>query len=117
LRIEGKNYKSIVFTVLKEKLLNRTKNQTIRTNYIPRNKIGEKTAIAWKNKQKEKEFLYFVKITEIFPIQIKDITLEIAQRDGFDNINICKAVLMDLNNCGLNQWAFVIRWKEMNDVS
>jgi uncharacterized protein YqfB (UPF0267 family) len=111
LRINGHNYKSLSFTILKEKLLSKEKTQSIRALYIPTYEIGEKIALVFKSENKKKEFLYFVKIEYIEPIRLCDISEKIAKRDGFNTIEECQQCIMKLNHCKINQWVFIIQWK------
>ena len=80
--IDKINYKSLNFTLLEAKLLDDTKTQTYRTNFIPKYKIGETIAIAFK-----KKFLYLAKVKGLYPKKINDFTELEAKRDGFDSIS------------------------------
>lgn len=113
-RVNGKNVKSLSFTLLREALESKTKRQTIRMLFIPGFIEEEEVAIAFKT-DKVKEFLYMSRITEVFPVKLRDITLDIAQRDGFSTIEACQQALMELNNRTLDHWAFVIRWDPEDD--
>lgn len=105
--IEGKQYKSLNFSVLKDKLADKSKTQTYRTTFIPKFKIGEKIALTFK-----KEFLYFVIITEVYPVRLRFINEEEAKRDGFNSILEMQKKIMELNNNDdWDQWGFIIRWE------
>ncbi len=113
MRINGENYKSLTFTVLKKKLLSKEKKQTYRMLYIPTYRIGETIALSFKDKETDlKEFLYLVKITEIIPKQVKDLTLEDAKLDGFENVAEFQECVMDLNHKQMDNWGFLIRWDD-----
>jgi len=104
--------KSILFTVLKDKLLSREKKQTCRTTFIPKYEIGEIVMLKFKENGIKKD-LYPVKITDIYPKQIKDLTISEALLDGFKNSMEFKQKIMELNHLkSLNQWCFIIRWEE-----
>lgn len=117
MRINGKNYKSINFTVLKDKLLKCQKKQTFRTIYIPTFDVGETVAITFRDiKGGKKEFLYFVKITEIFPKKIKELDLKDARLDGFDSVREFQDTVMKLNKItNTDHYGFIIRWRLVKD--
>lgn len=108
--------KSIAFTLLRDKLVQKQKKQTYRLLFIPNFYPGEIIKIVFKHKgengkTKKREELYQAKITEIYPKQLKDITLEEAQRDGFNSIRELQKGVMKLNNIkDLHHWGFIIRW-------
>lgn len=112
MRVEGETMKSILFTVLKDKLLSREKTQTCRTTFIPKYEIGEIVMLKFKENG-IKEDLYPAKITELYPKQLKDFTPEEARMDGFESVKAFQDEIKRLNNVkSLNQWGFIIRWKE-----
>ena len=113
MRFNGKNYKAISFTVMKEKLLSKEKRQTMRMLFIPTYSEGEIVAIVFKDKKKEKEFLYFVIVKKIYPKILRDITLAEAKLDGFDSIKECQECLIDLNKKKLDNWLFITRWEPL----
>ncbi|HEC92904.1 MAG TPA: hypothetical protein ENI51_07950 [Candidatus Atribacteria bacterium] len=101
--------KSLNFSLLKEKLLNNEKNQTIRCKFIPQFKIGEIIKITY-----QKEFLFYAIITHIYPKQLKDINNDEAKRDGFESKIECIKALKKLNNIkDLDHWCFIIRFKRI----
>jgi len=119
MRVNGKNCKSLNFSVLEDKLRAKLKTQTYRTIYFPKYRVNEIIAITFK-----KEFLYLVRVTEIYPKQVKDLTIDEALRDGFESIIDFHAVLFDLNISTKNttlrkkkekdyleQWGMITRWK------
>jgi len=62
--------------------------------------------------------LFVVDITEIFPIQMKSVNLDIALRDGFDSIKEYHEGLAEINQRKFNSsfledWGFVTRWKDV----
>jgi hypothetical protein len=118
--------KSINFTVeeIIPFLIDGRKDQTIRMLFIPDYITGDKVKIVWrkkidKNTNRDK-ILFIASITDIFPIQMKDITIEIAKRDGFKSIDDCKQKLADLNSKDSKKidqmWGFVIRFKKTNET-
>ena len=105
--------KSINFSVLKEKLLDRSKTQTIRCTYLPKYKIGEVIQIKF-----NKEPIFEAKIIDLYPKQLKDLTLEEANRDGFDSVQALWDVLEELNGIkDLDLWCFVIRFKPQPSIT
>ena len=114
MRHNGKSFKAISFTLLKEKLLDRSKQQTMRMLFLPSYLEEEIVALVFKNKiTKEKEFLLLVEITEIYAKKLRDVTLQEAQRDGFTSIEECQECLMELNNRKLDHFVFLTRWKDI----
>ena len=104
--------KSILFTVLKDKLLSREKTQTCRTTFIPKYEIGEIVMLRFKENGVKTD-LYPVKIMDLYPTQIKDFTISEALLDGFTSIKEFQDKIMEINKLkSKNQWCFIIRWKE-----
>ncbi len=105
--------KSINFTVLIDKVRSGEKDQTFRTTYIPDLVPSEKVMLKWKKSEKIRENIKIVEITEVFPIRLKDITDEIAKRDGFDSPEAMRKGLEQINKKKFRDqdWGFVIRWK------
>lgn len=113
--------KSILFTHFREKLLDRTKQQTIRMLMLPGYIISEMLLLRFKHENNTIEELFIVLITELFPLQIKNIDHEIAVRDGFESVEECIWGLASING-GIykktntmkphftERWAFVTRW-------
>ena len=62
MRINGKSYKSLNFTMLEDKLRSKEKDQTYRVLFIPNFEEGEIIAITFK-----KEVLYLAKVLTIIP--------------------------------------------------
>ncbi len=112
MRVGKINYKSLNFTLLEEKLLDDTKTQTYRTNFIPKYKIGEIIAIAFK-----KKFLYLAKVKGLYPKKIKDFTELEAKRDGFDSIAEFQDLIMELNKIkSKDQWGFITQFKRIPNI-
>lgn len=109
--VEDRTMKSILFTVLREKLESREKKQTYRCTFIPKYEVGEIVMLRFK-KDDVKEDLYPVKIMKMYPRQLKDFTLEEARLDGFESIEEFQKEIIKLNKVKLNQWGFIIRFKE-----
>ena len=111
-RINGKLYKSLNFTFLEEKIDDKTKKQTFRTNFIPYYKDKEIVALTFK-----KQFKYFIRILYYYPKQIKDLTLREALRDGFDTIESFQKGVMEINNIkDMNHWGFIIKYEPIKNV-
>lgn len=103
----------IRFTKLISKVRNHTKKQTMR---IPR-----KVPKNWKKKEKVwdvGDILYVsvleklgtAKITSIVKKKLRDITLEDAQKDGFQSIEDCQKCLMRMHKCDLEQEFEIIQY-------
>lgn len=117
--------KSINFTVdeIIPQILDGRKDQTIRMLFIPDYITGEKVKIIWRKKINKNvnhdKPLFVALITDIFPIQMKSITIEIAKRDGFSTVEECKQKLAELNSKDTRRfdqmWGFVIRFKKTSD--
>ena len=117
--------KSINFTIESHfpLLINGKKDQTIRMLFIPDYFVNDKVKIVARKKipgsKNLDRVLFIALVTEIFPIQMKEITLEIARRDGFETINECKEKLAILNSKDMERfdlmWGFVIRFKKTTD--
>jgi len=112
IEIDGvnRNYKSINFTLLRDELIDGTKSQTARTNFIPYFKQEKEkyeiVVIKFKGSP-----LFLVPIENYYPTWIKDLTEEEAKRDGFDDLEDFKRGLMELNKiedsrhiCIIIQW-------------
>jgi hypothetical protein len=114
-RLNGKRYKSLNFTLLREKLEEREKHQTYRMLYVPRYEIGEIIMLTFGHKENDKkEFLYLAKITDMYPKQIKDLTSNEALQDGFESVEEFQTKVMELNGIkSKNQWGFIIRFEEV----
>jgi len=109
----GGSMKSILFTVLEDKLLSREKKQTFRTNFIPTYEISEIVMLRFKYEDGTRKDLYPVKITELYPKQIKNLTLQEAILDGFNTIEKFQEKIMELNKIkSKNHWGFITRWNE-----
>lgn len=94
------------------------KKQTIRMLYVPDHTRGDEFRLIARDSMVDPRHdieCYIGGITEVFPIQLKDITLEIAQLDGFKTVDECKAKLAELNHVKGPRvdlhWGFVIRWE------
>ena len=116
--------KSLPFTHFYEKLMDRSKQQTIRMLMCPTYIITEWLLLRFKFSEKNIRDLFVVIVTELFPIQIKQIDEEIARRDGFDSVEECVWGLASING-GIyiktkrlkknfrERWSFVTRWKDL----
>lgn len=110
--INGKNYKSLNFTLMKEKLLDGSKTQTYRTNFIPTYECGEIIAIKFK-----KEFLFLAKVWNLYPKQIKNLDIEEAKRDGFLSIEDFQDKIMELNKIkSMNHWGFITIFEKIKNI-
>lgn len=107
--IDGKLYKSLNFTVLEDKIDDRSKTQTYRTNFIPYYKDKEIVALTHK-----KVFKYFIRIERYYPKQIKNLTLEEAKRDGFESVKEFQNGIMKINNIkDIEHWGFIIQYQPL----
>lgn len=82
------------FTVLKDKLLDGSKTQTIR---LPRKrplKVGDKLLIYWKLRTKQCKKIGESKILTIERKRFKDLTEEDARRDGFSTLKELREALL-----------------------
>jgi len=103
------------------------KKQTIRLLFIPSYAPDEQIRLIARdssNKEEKVEVECFIgQVTEVFPIQLKTITLEIAKLDGFQTVPECQAKLAELNGLKKHQeramghWGFVIRWEPVTTPS
>lgn len=110
--IDGKNYKSLNFTLLKDKLLSGKKTQTCRILFIPSYKIGEIIAICF-----EKEFLFLAEVTDLYPKPLSSLMLTEALKDGFGSIKEFQDTVMALNNINdLDHWSFITLFKKIPNV-
>lgn len=110
--------KSILFTVLKDKLLSGEKDQTYRLIYIPKYIISEEVNIDFKDNGL-RETLFQAVITDLYPRQMKDLTLEEAHHDGFLSIKDFKTKLIEMHNIKKNaelHWGFIIRFKKASNT-
>lgn len=111
--------KSILFTHLKDKLLDETKDQTYRVLFIPTYEIGEIVEIKFKTIFEVicYETLYLAEIKDVYPKQIKDVSLEEAKRDGFESVEEFQRLVMKINRVkSKNRWGFIIRFKKIKDI-
>jgi hypothetical protein len=113
--------KSILFTHFKEKLLDRTKQQTTRLIVIPRYHVKEDVKLRFKYDDGSEEDLFVVRISTVFPIQMKAATEEIAVLDGFKSIPEYWEALMEINhrkkvNDFLEDWGFITRWEDIDQT-
>lgn len=117
-----------MFTCLKEKLLDESKDQTFRVIFIPTydDMNNEVVNIDFKDEDGKRETLYQAIITEIYPKRIKDVNLEEAKRDGFDSVEEFQEGIVKINfqkrkkkvdkDKYLNRWGFIIRFKKIKNV-
>lgn len=115
--------KSLLFTHFRQKLIDRTKQQTIRLLMCPGYMISESILLKFKWENGEIEDLFIVIVTELFPVQIKNIDEEIAVKDGFESRDECIHGLATINGGiykrtntfkpnFLERWGFVTRWND-----
>jgi len=110
--INGINYKSLNFTLMKDKLLDGSKTQTGRTTFIPKYGIGETIAICF-----NKIFLFLAKVINLYPKQIKDYILKEAKLDGFNSVKEFQDTMMEINNIkSKNHWSFLTVFKKLKNV-
>ena len=106
--------KSISFTHFEDKLLNDSKRRTFRVSFIPTYEIGETVNIAFK-KDKVKKILFEAIIKNIYPKQIKDVSLFEAMLDGFDSVEEFRKGIMEINKVGsLNRYGFFTVFKRVD---
>ena len=74
---------AISFSVMKDKLLDGTKCQTIRKLRKRPVKVGDKIIVYWNQRSKNNEILGITECIEEKAIDLKDVTLEDAEADGF----------------------------------
>jgi hypothetical protein len=100
------------FSVLKDKLLDGSKTQTIR---VPRKhplKVGDKLYIYWKCRTKETEKLGEGIITGIDSKPIFEVTAEQARKDGFVNFQEFVDTWVRLHPKGhADDYVDVVTWK------
>jgi hypothetical protein len=94
------------------------KRQTIRLLFIPDYARGEQINLIARDssvKPRHDISCFTGAVTEVFPIQLKDITPEIAKMDGFTCVGECQNKLAELNGVKIGRidlrWGFVIRWE------
>ena len=74
---------ALSFTVMRDKLLNGTKSQTIRKRRKTPLKVGDKLYIYWKMRTKECKLLGMSEVVSIKTKLLSDVTHEEAIADGF----------------------------------
>jgi hypothetical protein len=85
------------FTVLREKLLDGTKTQTIR---FPRKrpfKVGDNLQVYWKPRTKQCEKLFDAKVTKIETKALGDVDEQDAIKDGFNCLLDFRMAFFDLH--------------------
>lgn len=115
--INGIPFKSLHFSILRDKLVDMTKRQTYRLGYIRNDGLGDLIAIAFRlpddpeTKKKKYEFLNVLWIVEAYyPRQVHDLTEEEADYDGFTFVEDFKKKLKELNpTMKENHWGFITR--------
>ena len=85
---------ALSFSVMKEKLMDGTKCQTIRKLRKRPIKVGDRLVIYWKQRSKNNEHLGVTECTSERVFKLKDVTPQEAWADGFS----CKAELWDWFN-------------------
>ena len=105
--------KSLNFTLLEEELRSYKKKQTYRCIFIPNFYPGEIIQLKFKGKE-----LYQAKVLEVYPKQLKDITLKEAKEDGFNSVKEMQKGIMKLNNNvkSLEHWGFFIKWEPISTI-
>jgi hypothetical protein len=97
-----------------DKILDGSKTLTIRARYTPEFVEGDPVILKerlgkWSDKSFGRQAITNIK--EIKPIQVKDITDEIAIQEGFKNAGESKAWLSKTYNFKSDlRWVFIIRW-------
>ncbi len=101
---------------MKNKLLDGSKAQTYRLLFIPTYDIGETVKIDFKEKNKRKT-LFLAEIKDIYPKQIKNLTLTEAVSDGFKSILTFQKKVMKINKIkNWNRWGFIIKFKKIKNL-
>jgi len=110
--------KSILFSMFRDKLLDGSKTQTYRLLFIPTYDIGEIIKTDFRDTKNKRETLFLAKIKDIYPKQIKDLTLEEAVRDCFENAEDFQTGIMELHKIeNVNRWGFIIRFRKHVDIT
>ena len=95
------------FTVLREKLLDGTKTQTIR---LPRKrpfKVGDKLQVYWKLRTKQCEKLFDAIVTKVETKAIGDIDEEDAKLDGLDTVLDFRIAFFHLHqDIAMSDWPY-----------
>lgn len=86
------------FTVLKEKLLDHSKCQTIRSPRKRPFKVGDKLQIYWKPRTKQCEKLGEARITAIERRRFEHLEFGDALRDGFSNLKELQSTLLKMHH-------------------
>lgn len=102
----------IGFTVLKEKVLNGEKRQTIRKARKRPVKVGDTLYLYWHLRRKDCELLKVVKCTETFrkPWAMLAGSLDVAVRDGFKDASEMRKWFVEKHNPYFTDLFDVIRW-------
>ncbi|MFW9875110.1 MAG: hypothetical protein ACFFG0_18550 [Candidatus Thorarchaeota archaeon] len=112
MHLNGKNYKSLNFTLMEDKLMNGSKIQTFRTGFIPNYEIKDIIAIRFK-----KEFRFLAKVLDLYPNQIKSLTPKEAKQDGFSSVKEFQEGIMKLNNIkSMNHWGFITVFEKIKNM-
>jgi len=114
--------KSLNFTVPGsfDMILDGRKTLTIRGLYIPTYRTGERIRLLdIKRKDGEKIILReaFATVADVFPVQLKDITDDVARKEGFNDAKESKQWLRETYNLkdNKNQWLFVTVFKDVSN--
>jgi len=87
--------------------------QTIRCKFIPAFEENEVIQIKF-----EKEPLFQVRVTEIYPKKINEINEREAIADGFESIDECIKCLLEINNLkSSNHFCFIIKFKPIKKIT
>jgi len=92
------------FTVLTDKVRDHTKTQTIRKPRKNPLKLGDELFIYTQEKLGEGT------IINIKRKKISELTEEDAQKDGFETLEECQALLMQMHDCGFDEEFDVINY-------
>lgn len=114
--------RSIMFAVKGnfDKILNGSKTLTIRAIYIPTYVRGDTILLKEVEKVKDKRITLRhckTKVSHVKPIMLKDITDDIAKREGFNNANESKFWLVQQYNIKSKfRWLFATCWGRIWDI-
>jgi uncharacterized protein YqfB (UPF0267 family) len=118
--VDSNKMKSLKFNYpgIYDKIRSGEKTITIRALYIPTYAIGDTIKLIelrgeWKGKFKEKKQGRWdeVKVIQLYPIQLKHINTEIANKEGFKTAKESKEFLVNTYNIkNRERWLFVTGW-------
>ncbi|MEA3248406.1 MAG: hypothetical protein U9Q73_01745 [Nanoarchaeota archaeon] len=106
-----KNFKSLNFTHLRDKLLDGTKTQTCRTGFIANYQLRETIAITSTEVTEEKELLFLVPVNKHYPKRLCDVSLAEAKKDGFETKEDFVEKLLEINKLKFKEhWSLLTAW-------